>query len=1337
MPRNNLFSRRHLDAVLLDLDGVVTATADIHAVSWKKMFDAFLANRAEQKPFDLEEDYRTHVDGKPRYDGVRSFLDARGITLPEGTPDDSGDKETVCGLGNRKNELFLQHLRKQGIAAFPDAVTFIEQLRAAGIKTALVTSSKNGKRILKAAGIQSLFDAVVDGNDAQQKHLDGKPAPDIFLLAAERLDVPPERAAVVEDALSGVEAGRRGGFARVVGVNRTRKRTRLKHHGADLVVSSLSRLDVGEDRAKKSGDLPWALAHMDDLHTTCANKDIICFLDYDGTLTPIVDRPEKALLGDTMRRTVRRLARQLTVVVLSGRDLADVRRKVDLPDLYYGGSHGFDIAGPGKIAQTHEMGTDHLPQLATAEEMLRRRLAAVNGTQIERKKFSVAVHYRRVAHADAAAVRTAVEEALTRTRGLRRTSGKDVYELQPDIPWHKGRALRFFLESVLETDAGRTLPIYIGDDTTDEDAFREIADTGIGILVDDTGRRETAAHYRLHDTDEVNAFLETLSEQLDHGPCNDDWALGYTDYREKDEKLRETLTTLGNGYFCTRGASSMAPADDVHYPGTYLAGGYNRLTTEVAGRCVENEDLVNLPDWLPLTFRIGDSPWCHQDQVEILHYTHTLDIKHGVLKRHMRFRDGDGRETTVCERRLVHMEHPHLAGLTLAVTAENWSGKITFRSAINGGTVNDGVARYRGLNNRHWTSLCTQREDADTIALAACTRQSHMEVALAARTREFHNHRRAHPQNVRIIEEPEMISRLSEHDLHQGRTLRVEKTVALYTTKDRAATNPMLEACQAAAGADDFSSLLATHQMAWRQLWQRFTLDIAHADNGTKPGRIGMIVHLYTFHLLQTTGINTMRMGLDVGVPSRGWHGEAYRGHIFWDELFIFPMLNLRLPEVTRSLLMYRYRRLSAARKAARELGLRGAMYPWQSGSNGREESQRVHLNPRSGRWVPDNSRLQRHVNIAIAYNLYHYFQVTKDMEFMAFYGAEMLVEIALFWSSSAVYNEDLERYEILGIMGPDEYHDAYPGSRSPGLNNNAYTNVMVVWVLTRTRRMLDTLPQDVRRQLMDKLNLGDDELARWKDICRKMRIVFHEDGIISQFEGYADLEEFDWEGYRRRYGDIQRLDRILEQEDDSPNRYKASKQADVLMLFYLLSAEELAEIFQDLGYSFRPEMIPENVDYYLHRTSHGSTLSNVVHAWVLLRGNREQSWRLFSKALQSDVNDIQGGTTPEGIHLGAMAGTVDQLQRGYTGIVARDDVLWFNPCLPEELTRLSMHLRYRCHYLEVILTPQKLHITSLRNTEAPIRIGFRDQVHELKPADTLVFPIGSTTRKKNTASVS
>jgi trehalose/maltose hydrolase-like predicted phosphorylase len=257
-----------------------------------------------------------------------------------------------------------------------------------------------------------------------------------------------------------------------------------------------------------------------------------------------------------------------------------------------------------------------------------------------------------------------------------------------------------------------------------------------------------------------------------------------------------------------------------------------------------------------------------------------------------------------------------------------------------------------------------------------------------------------------------------------------------------------------------------------------------------------------------------------------------------------------------------------------------------------------------------------------------------------------MLLEIARFWATIASYDHSSDRFEIRGVMGPDEYHDGYPGRDEPGLDNNAYTNITAAWVLCRALETLELLPEHRRTELTERLGLRQEEVDRWDEVSCKLRVCFHDGDIISQFEGYGDLEELDWDGLRRRHGNIRRLDRILEAVGDSPNRYKVSKQADVLMLFYLLSAEELRWLLERLGYRLEPDAIPRTVNYYLERTCHGSTLSGVVNAWVLARSDRQRSWRFFAEALASDLHDVQGGTTAEGIYLGAMAGTVDLAQR-------------------------------------------------------------------------------------------
>jgi alpha,alpha-trehalase len=359
-------------------------------------------------------------------------------------------------------------------------------------------------------------------------------------------------------------------------------------------------------------------------------------------------------------------------------------------------------------------------------------------------------------------------------------------------------------------------------------------------------------------------------------------------------------------------------------------------------------------------------------------------------------------------------------------------------------------------------------------------------------------------------------------------------------------------------------------------------------------------------------------------------------------------------------------------------------------------------------------------VNAAIAYNVWQYYQVTGDWEFLSFYGAEMILEIARFWASAASYNQEKERYEILNVMGPDEYHDQYPDAEHPGLNNNSYTNLMVVWTFCRALEILDMLSGDSRTELREIMHISPTEVELWKDISRKMFIPFHDEGIISQFEGYEKLEEFDWDRYRQKYGDIHRLDRILEAEGDSTNRYKLSKQADVLMLFYLFSSDELRQLFKRLRYPFKYETIPQNLAYYLSRTSHGSSLSRVVHSWVTARSDREKAWQVLQEALRVDVLDALSGTTAEGIHLGAMAGTVDLIQRGHTGLETRRGTLFFNPRLPQGLKSLKLRLFYRGHSLDVSVTQGSFQIASRPGMALPIRVAIKGKAQKLKTGQIL-----------------
>ncbi len=1317
---------RYHDAVLFDLDGVVTDTAAVHAAAWQELFDGYLGGRpaagAENHDPFTPSDYRHFIDGKPRYDGVRDFLASRGVTLPRGSDSDGPETETICGLGNRKQELFLARV-SAGVPVFSSTVALIRQLRDAGVRVGVISASRNCALVLESAGLTKLFDVRVDGVIAAELGLPGKPDPAVLLEAAHRLGARPGRSVVVEDSEAGVAAARTGGFGLVIGVDRDdQSDDRLREHGADVVIGDLADVAVRSIDRRMSA-LPDALLSFEQIAGVCAARCPAFFFDFDGTLSDIVDEPGAATLVPGADKALQSLAALYPVAVLSGRGLDDIRERIGIPGLWYAGSHGFEMIDPAGTYHANETAAQAVPALAEAAEELTERLSSMPGVMVEHKRYAVAVHYRNAAEGSAAAVTAAVHE-VGRRKGLRVTSGRMVVELRPNLDWDKGRTLDWIARKV---DGEETLlPIFIGDDLTDEDAFDAVLHDGIGIVVQHTedGDRSTAARFSLTDPNHVREFIERMVDQSDiaNQTRSSPWSFTFGGYLPHQEKLRETLCSVGNGYRATRGCAPEADAGPLHYPGTYAAGLYNRLTDEIAGVAIENESLVNLPNWLSLKFRIDGSDWFDIDVADLLTYEQTMDLRHAELTREFRFRDPGGRITRVVQRRIAAMHQPHACALETTVWAENWSGTVEFLSMIDGDVRNSGVERYNALSSDHLVATSTRELSEDSALLVCETVQSRIPIAVAARTTVWRDDQPM-PADRRFVDEP----RRTGHDcivrLEQGQSVTVEKLAAIFTGRNHAISEPGDAAARLLAQLDRYAGLREGHVREWAHLWERFDIDFDADPDAMR------VVRLHLLHLLET--VPNRAEDLDAGVPARGLNGEAYRGHIFWDELFVFPVLNLRSPAITRSLLRYRYRRLPEARRAAREAGYDGAMFPWQSGSDGREESQKLHLNPNSGRWNPDASARAHHIGIAVAYNVWQYYQVTGDLEYLTENGAEMLAEIARFWVSRAEFDESLGRYVIRGVIGPDEFHSGYPDRPYDGIDNNAYTNVMAVWVIIRALDALDALPLRDRLDLMESLGIRGSELDRWDEVSRRMYVPFHPSStagptpggdVISQFEGYGDLEELDWHGLRERYGNIQRLDRILEADNDSVNRYKASKQADVLMLFYLLSADELRELFARMGYRFTPEQIPRTVDYYLHRTSHGSTLSGVVHAWVLARGNRERAMRYFQQTLASDVADIQGGTTAEGIHIAAMAGSIDLLQRCLTGIETRADRLIINPLWPESLGALRMPIFYRGYRLHLTIRGRCTEISVDPSEHRPIQVEYRGEVQTLTPGCTLLF---------------
>jgi alpha,alpha-trehalase len=511
---------RGLDALLFDLDGVVTRTAAVHADAWKRLFDELLAAReargeAPRPPFDARADYRAHVDGRSREDAVRGFLAVRGVVLPQGDPADGPDRETVHGLARRKNAYFRELLLTRGVERFASTIALAEAARQASRRTAVVTSSRNGAAVLAAAGLAEAFDVLVDGTDLNRLGLAGRPAPDLLLEAVRRLGVSPTRAAVFEDTRAGVAAARAAGFALVVGVDRSGQAEALHAAGAHRVVRDLAEL-LGRERSRRVREamridrLPEPLA----LDEILGGRRPALFLDYDGTLTPIVDRPAEALLQAETREILARLARLCPVAIVSGRTRDEVEALVGLDGIVYAGCHGFDIAGPGIIPPRHAEAERAVPTLAELADALVKRLGSIEGALVENKTYAVAIHTRLVAPELEDEVRAAVAARTARHPELRLSSGSKVLEVRPRMEWDKGRAVLWLLRS-LGLDRAAVVPIYIGDDLTDEDAFAALSGRGVGIVV---GRdpRLTHAEYALGEPREVVRFLGALRGRLAH-----------------------------------------------------------------------------------------------------------------------------------------------------------------------------------------------------------------------------------------------------------------------------------------------------------------------------------------------------------------------------------------------------------------------------------------------------------------------------------------------------------------------------------------------------------------------------------------------------------------------------------------------------------------------------------------------------------------------------------------------------------------------------------------------------------------------------------------------------
>lgn len=787
------------------------------------------------------------------------------------------------------------------------------------------------------------------------------------------------------------------------------------------------------------------------------------------------------------------------------------------------------------------------------------------------------------------------------------------------------------------------------------------------------------------------------------------WELRFEGFDPDEEARRESLFGVGNGHLfvrcCAPEAADAQPDDGIHYAGLYRAGGYNRPWREVRGEATRVAALVNLPHPFSLSFRAQSGAWLGSDGVRCTDCVQRLDMRSGLSERAFVVHDAQGRATELRETRLASMADAGLALLRWELTPLNWSGELQVRSRLSLRVANARSARTRAYEGQHLEVEPLPFDDGPGV-LAQTSDGMHT----------FHLGARLSCSTGGLdakIDAGRGADALWQTALLQARAgvpcvLVRSARLREHAAPGAGAVAPAVQHATAAQAID-------AHRAAWARLWTQVQLSVPGHPQIEQACRFG------AFHLLQTS--SPLSADADTGLPARGWQ-EGYFAHVFWDELAASGFYATRLPQVARALLGYRHRRLPAARQSASAAGLRGAMFPWRSAGSGAEETPPWQWIPPAQRWKRDHTRLQRHVGSAIAYAAWQYCSMTGDEDELAGDCGELIVEVARLWSSMLRPGAS-GRLEIHGVVGPDEYHDAYPGQDDAGqghagLANNAYTNVMAAWTLRCAAGLCERLSGAQWERLCSRLAIGNDEAAQWDRCSRMVKLPLLANGVIAQFDGYDTLEPADSGALASRPAQP-RADWWLLARGDSVTRYQLSKQADVLVLCHLLGPDGLQDMVSHLGYRLRPDWYARTVACYLARISHESSLSRPVCAGALAAIDGTASWKYFMQAMQSDFGSHASASTHEGVHLGAMASGWDVLQRWYLGLWPHPCGLRLAPRPPPQLDDLRTAVCWRGQWLDVALSGRTLCLSARQAGGQDLRVEHEGEWRRLAPGDRLV----------------
>ncbi|MEH2403327.1 glycoside hydrolase family 65 protein [Nostoc sp.] len=738
-----------------------------------------------------------------------------------------------------------------------------------------------------------------------------------------------------------------------------------------------------------------------------------------------------------------------------------------------------------------------------------------------------------------------------------------------------------------------------------------------------------------------------------------DWNVIETEFHPTQLHHKETVFTLGNGLLGVRGTFEEGYSQDL--PATLIHGVYDDVT-------ITHTELVNCPNWLPLVVKVaGESPTetlrerFSMDSGEILNYERRLDMRLGLVSRDLRWRSPSGHTLDFHFERFASLADQHVLAIRAQITSVDFQGEITVEAGFDSEPDTQGVKHWRTLNQGGIDQI---------IWLNSQTLYSGIQLGMAAKL--VVDGEETTPVSIENASSSPTLT--TTFELYPGKTATVEKIVTLFTSRETEV--PIAAALERLADEPRYTTLLAAHIAAWDQVWQDSDIII----EGDRLAQLSVRYNL--FQLLAVTPRHDNR----VSIAPKTLSGFAYSGHIFWDtEIFILPFLTLTQPALARNLLTYRYHTLPGARRKAQEAGYQGAMFAWESATTGDEVTPR---------WVPTpNGELVRiwcgdievHITADVAYAILHYWQTTNDDDWMRDYGAEIILDTAVFWESRVQWNQQRHSYDILDVIGPDENHDR--------VDNNAFTNLMVQWHLQSALALWDWLKRaypETSAQLGQKLNLTTERLHRWVEI--QERLFINEDiqtGLIEQFEGFFQLEDINFADYEPRSKSLQSLLGI-----EATNQKQILKQPDVLMLLYLMRDR----------YDYNT--LTTNWDYYTQRTDHsyGSSLGPAIHAILACDLNQPtEAYTHFMRSALVDLEDVRRNAG-EGIHAASAGGVWQAVVFGFGGIRMTQFGPVACPNLPPNWTRLKFRLQWRNEWYDFDLQAEtEVQVPTLADTRSEI----------------------------------